>query len=526
MSPVRTPASATRPPRLFGTDGMRGLVNQEPITAATVLAVAMAAGATLPRTHNHTPRVVIGKDTRLGNYMLEAALEAGFTSMGMEVVLLGPAPTPAVSMLTRSMRADLGVMISASHNPYHDSGLKFFASDGYKLADQKESEIATKAQAARRGTLSLAAGEHLGRARRLDDAIGRYIEYAKNSFPSHLSLEGCRLVLDCANGAAYKVAPTVFRELGAEVHLLSAAPDGRNINANCGAVYPEAMCRETRRVGARLGIALDGDADRVIFSDERGRRIDGDQVLALVARSWAQAGRLTGGAIVATDMSNLGLEHYLAELGLGLKRAPVGDRYVLEAMRRYGCNLGGEESGHVILSDLATTGDGVIAALQVLAVLLGNRRHKASAAFRLFDSVPQVRRNLVFASQAAAETCAASAKLRSARVRAEGVLQSVPHRVLVRASGTEPLLRIMIECQDKLLAEQAAGMLEQEAQAQIRSTAGSKTKTKTKPKIKIKAKTKAKAKPKAKTKTKPKVRAKAKPKTKSKTKPKAKAKKA
>ena len=493
---AQTPSLARRPPRLFGTDGMRGPVNQEPVTAATVLAVAMAAGASLPRGDNHTPRVVIGKDTRLGNYMLESALEAGFTSMGLEVVLLGPAPTPAVSMLTRTMRADLGVMISASHNPYYDSGLKFFGADGYKLPDSKEQEIATKAEKARAGTLPLAAGAQLGRARRLDDAIGRYIEYAKNSFPSHLSLEGCRIVLDCANGAAYKVAPTVFRELGAEVCLLSAEPNGRNINADCGAVFPEALCRATKRAGARLGIALDGDADRVIFSDERGRRIDGDQVLAMVARSWAQAGRLTGGALVATDMSNLGLENYLQEIGLGLHRAPVGDRHVLEAMRRHGCNLGGEESGHVILSDLATTGDGVIAALQVLAVLLGNRRRKASAAFHLFDAVPQVRSAVAFSSQQAAEACVMSASLRRAQQKVVRLFQDTPHRVLLRPSGTEPLVRIMVECQDKSLAARAVALLEAEAKTQSKGKGTKSTSAKSKTKKKTKTKSKKRASPK------------------------------
>ncbi|MCH7936054.1 MAG: phosphoglucosamine mutase, partial [Proteobacteria bacterium] len=337
----------------FGTDGIRGTANREPMTAATALKVAMAAGRQFIR-GEHRHLVVIGKDTRLSGYLLEPAMTAGFISMGMDVTLLGPLPTPAVAMLTRSLRADLGVVISASHNPYQDNGIKLFGPDGYKLSDQVEAEIE-----ARMGTVldaDLAPPDRLGRARRLDDAPGRYIEFAKQTFPRRLRLDGLKIVVDCANGAAYKVAPTVLWELGAEVVPVAVEPDGFNINAKCGATAPTAMCEQVVAHGADLGIALDGDADRVLIADEAGRLIDGDQLMALVARSWADAGRLKGGGVVATVMSNLGLERYLEARGLTLARTDVGDRYVVEHMRLHGFNVGGEQSGHIILSDYATTG--------------------------------------------------------------------------------------------------------------------------------------------------------------------------
>src|SRR6266404_5888434 len=371
--------------RLFGTDGIRGTANREPISAETVLRVALAAGAEFTR-GDHRHRVVIGKDTRLSGYMLEPALTAGFVAMGMDVVLLGPLPTPADAMLTRSLKADLGVMISASHNPFQDNGLKLFGPDGYKLSDAVEASIEARLDAA--GGWTVAASAELGRAMRLDDARGRYIEFVKSSFPKGRSLAGLKIVVDCANGAAYRVAPTVLWELGAEVVPLAVDPDGLNINRDCGAVHPATMQSQVVAHGADLGLALDGDADRLIIADETGSLLGGDQLMALVARSWARDGRLAGGGIVTTVMSNLGLERYVVGLGLTLTRTPVGDRYVVEKMRESGCKIGGEQSGHIILSDYGTTGDGLIAALQVLAVLVESGR-KASLAGRLFQPVPQ-----------------------------------------------------------------------------------------------------------------------------------------
>ncbi len=359
--------------KLFGTDGIRGTANREPITAETALAVAKAAGAQFQR-GDHRHLVVIGKDTRLSGYMLEPALTAGFISVGR------PLPTPAVAMLTRSLRGDLGVMISASHNPYEDNGIKLFGPDGYKLSD--EIERAIEARVDNGGTDALASADQLGQAERLDDSVGRYIEFVKNTFPKGLRLDGLKIVVDCANGAAYRVAPKVLYELGAEIVPIAVTPDGFNINKDCGAVMPAAMQQAVVAHGADLGLALDGDADRVALADETGRLVDGDQVLALVARSWHQDGRLTGGGIVGTVMSNLGLQRFLGGLGLTLERTPVGDRYVVERMRDGGFNVGGEQSGHVVLSDYTTTGDGLIAALQILAVLVQRRRAgKQSDAF-------------------------------------------------------------------------------------------------------------------------------------------------
>jgi phosphoglucosamine mutase len=427
--------------RLFGTDGIRGTANAEPITAETVLKVALAAGAHFTR-GEHLHRVVIGKDTRLSGYMLEPALTAGFIAMGMDAVLLGPLPTPAVAMLTRSLKADLGVMISASHNPYQDNGIKLFGPDGYKLSDAIETQI--EAMLARAEWTPAEPGR-IGRAKRLDDARGRYIEFVKNSFPKGLTLKGLKIVVDCANGAAYKVAPTVLQELGAEVVPIAVAPDGFNINRDCGALHTAAMRNEIAVHGADLGLALDGDADRLIMADESGAVIDGDQVMAVIARAWAGEGRLKGAGIVGTQMSNLGLERFLSGLGLTLARTAVGDRYVVEHMRAHGFNLGGEQSGHVVLSDYATTGDGLMAALQVLAVLVRAGR-PASEVCRPFKPAPQRQKSC----QGDGARMLADAGVKAAIAKGEAALK-VSGRLLVRRSGTEPLVRVMAEGEDEAL---------------------------------------------------------------------------
>jgi phosphoglucosamine mutase len=428
--------------KLFGTDGIRGRANAEPVTAATALRLALAAGAEFTR-GEHRHRVVIGKDTRLSGYMLEPALTAGFVSMGMDVILLGPLPTPAVAMLTRSLRADLGVMISASHNPFEDNGIKLFGPDGYKLSDAVEARI--EGMMAEADRLPLVASAALGRAQRLEDARGRYTEYVKRSFPKDLSLAGLKIVIDCAHGAAYRVAPTVLWELGAEVVPLGVAPDGTNINQDCGAVSPALLQRTVVAEGAHLGIALDGDADRLNLVDERGQIIDGDQMMALVAGSWKAAGRLAGGGVVATVMSNLGLERHLQGLGLALHRTPVGDRYVVEKMRADGFNVGGEQSGHIILSDYGTTGDGLIAALQVLAVIVRAGR-PASESGRPFKPYPQLLKNLRYGGGQPLEAQAVQAAIREA----EAALGK-KGRLLVRKSGTEPVIRVMAEAEDEKL---------------------------------------------------------------------------
>ncbi len=357
--------------KFFGTDGIRGTANTEPMTAETALRIGMAAGAQFTN-GDHRHRVVIGKDTRLSGYMLEPALTSGFVSVGMDVILVGPMPTPAIAMLTRSLRADLGVMLSASHNPYHDNGLKFFGPDGYKLSDAAEAAI--EARLDNGLDAHRAAPERLGRARRLDDVVGRYTEFVKRTFPRGLSLEGLKVVVDCANGAAYKVAPEVLWELGAEVIPVGVEPDGFNINRGCGSTNTTYMREQIVLHGADIGIALDGDADRLIVADERGQAVDGDQIMSLIAERWAAAGELTGGGVVATVMSNLGLERHLDARGLTLIRTQVGDRYVVERMRADGYNLGGEQSGHIVLGDFATTGDGLIAGLQVLAAVVEGGR--------------------------------------------------------------------------------------------------------------------------------------------------------
>ncbi|NQU68970.1 MAG: phosphoglucosamine mutase [Rhodospirillales bacterium] len=430
--------------KLFGTDGIRGLANVEPMTAATALRVGMAAGKMFMR-GNHRHRVVIGKDTRLSGYMLEPAMAAGFTAMGMDVVMVGPMPTPAVAMLTRSLRADIGVMISASHNLYSDNGIKLFGPDGYKLSDDMEAEIESLIDGDFDG--ELAGSAELGRAKRLDDAEGRYIEFVKNTFPKGMRLDGLRIVIDCANGAAYKVAPTALWELGAEVIPLGVDPNGFNINKGCGSTNTAMMQNAVRTHGADLGIALDGDADRVLVADEMGELLDGDQLMAMVAESWHRADRLRGGGIVATVMSNMGLEQYLGGLGLDLIRTQVGDRYVVEYMRREDFNIGGEQSGHIILNDYNTTGDGLIAALEVLAVLIRGDK-PASEAGRKFTPLPQLLENVRFNGATPMENDKVKLVIQQgeARLGREG-------RLLIRKSGTEPLIRVMAEGADEDLIQ-------------------------------------------------------------------------
>jgi phosphoglucosamine mutase len=427
--------------KLFGTDGIRGRANQEPMTASTALNVAMAA-ARLFRRGDHRHRVVIGKDTRLSGYLLEPALTAGFIAEGMDVILLGPLPTPAVAMLTKSLRADLGVVISASHNPYHDNGIKLFGPDGRKLSDELESKI--EAMMEEGGDGSLITGDALGRASRLDDAIGRYVEYVKGTSPNGLRLDGMKIVVDCANGAAYKVAPAILWELGAEVISIAVQPDGRNINHNCGATAPRLMQEAVMLHQADVGLALDGDADRLIMADEKGQVIDGDQLMALIAEAWAKDGRLKDNTVVATVMSNLGFERFLKKKNIKLVRAQVGDRYVVEAMREGGYNLGGEQSGHIVLSDYSTTGDALIAALQILAVIR-EKKGPTSKVCRLFEPLPQLLSN-VKADGAVLE----NKTVQSAIARAEKKLDG-HGRLLVRKSGTEPLIRVMAEGDDEKL---------------------------------------------------------------------------
>lgn len=427
--------------KLFGTDGVRGRANSHPMTAEMALRLGAAAGRYF-RSENGSNghRVVIGKDTRLSGYMLENALTAGLTSTGMNVLLLGPVPTPAVGYLTRSMRADLGIMISASHNPAEDNGIKFFGPDGFKLSDEAEAEI----EAILSTEIPLAAPAKIGRAKRIEDGRGRYVEYAKTTFPQGQRLDGLKVVIDCANGAAYRAAPEVLWELGAEVIPLGVDPDGFNINAGVGSTHPEAAAAAVLEHGAHLGISLDGDADRVMIIDETGAVADGDQIMALLAGRWADAGRLRGGALVATVMSNLGLERFLTGRGLRLERTAVGDRYVVERMRGEGFNLGGEQSGHIVMTDYATTGDGLIAGLQFLAALSDSGR-PASDLVRQFDPVPQMLKNVRYKAGAdplSAEAVRAEIAGAEARLAQSG-------RVLIRKSGTEPLIRVMAEAEDE-----------------------------------------------------------------------------
>ena len=434
--------------KLFGTDGIRGTANSEPMTAEVALKVGMASAVQFVR-GEHRHQVVIGKDTRLSGYLLEPALTAGFISMGMDVVLVGPMPTPGVAMLTRSLRADLGVMISASHNPYEDNGIKLFGPDGFKLSDRTEAEIEARVDSDMSN--HMAAPARLGRARRLDDARGRYNQYVKQTFPRGRRLDGLKIVVDCAFGAAYKVAPEVLWELGAEVVPIGVDPDGININKGCGSTDTDAMRSTVTAQGADIGIAFDGDADRVLIADEKGMLVDGDQILGLIAGHWAESGRLEGGGVVSTVMSNLGLEKFISGLGLELIRTRVGDRYVVERMRKDGYNLGGEQSGHIVLSDYSTTGDGIIAALQVLAVVVASGK-PASRVCRVFEPLPQVLQNVEFNGGKPLEDKA----VRQAIKDGEGRL-GAGGRLLVRPSGTEPVIRVMAEGEDEALVASVVG---------------------------------------------------------------------
>ncbi len=430
--------------KYFGTDGIRGRANGV-ITAELALRVGQAAGVMFRR-GEHRHRVVIGKDTRLSGYMIETAMVAGFTSVGMDVLLLGPMPTPAVAMLTRSMRADLGVMISASHNLYPDNGIKLFGPDGYKLSDEVESEIEHLIDSDLGKRFAKPAA--LGRAKRIDGVHDRYIEFAKRTLPRNISLDGLRVVVDCANGAAYRVVPDALWELGAEVFSIGVDPDGFNINKDCGSTEPEALSRKVREMRADIGIALDGDADRVVIADERGHLVDGDQLLAVIAESWQKDGRLVKPMVVSTIMANLGLERHLESFGIALRRAQVGDRYVLEQMREHGYNVGGEPSGHIILSDYNTTGDGFVAALQLLAVV---RRldQRVSTVCHRFEPLPQVTKNVRYRNGKPHEDATVQSAIASATERLNG-----QGRVIVRASGTEPVIRVTGEGDDPILVEE------------------------------------------------------------------------
>jgi phosphoglucosamine mutase len=436
--------------RLFGTDGVRGTANSHPMTAEVALRLGAAAGRYFRTDGMNGHRVVIGKDTRLSGYMLETALTAGLTSTGMNVLLLGPVPTPAVGFLTRSMRADLGVMISASHNPARDNGIKFFGPDGFKLSDAAEAEIENMLE----GEIALCPPDAIGRAKRIDDGLGRYVEYAKTTFPGRGTLSGLKVVIDCANGAAYRAAPQVLWELGAEVVPIGTTPDGKNINLGCGSTDTRTAAEAVVAHGADLGIALDGDADRVMILDAMGRVADGDQIMGLIAARWASEGRLRGGALVATVMSNLGLERFLAARGVGLERTAVGDRYVVERMRAGGFNLGGEQSGHIVMTDYVTTGDGLIAALQFLAEMVRLGRPAAELA-HVFETVPQMLKNIRYAPGSAPLQAAA---VKRAIAEAEARL-SGRGRVLIRVSGTEPLIRVMAEAEDEALLADVVGGL-------------------------------------------------------------------
>ena len=426
--------------KFFGTDGIRGRTNEHPLTAEMAQRVGQAAGAHFVR-GDHRHRVVIGKDTRLSGYMMESALISGFTSVGMDVVMVGPMPTPAVAMLAQSMRADLGVMISASHNPYFDNGIKLFGPDGYKLSDEDEAAIEARLDQPPR----LAASDAIGRARKIEDARGRYIHFAKSTFPAELRLDGLKIVVDCANGAAYQVAPSALWELGADVVTIGVSPNGTNINENCGSTAPAQLAARVVAESAHIGVALDGDADRLIVVDETGRIVDGDQLMALIAVSWARRQQLRGGGIVATVMSNLGLERFLHSRDMILLRTQVGDRHVLEAMRSKGFNVGGEQSGHIILSDHATTGDGLVAALQILAELVESGR-PASELLHLFDPLPQLLKNVRFGGGQPLDAASVKTAIADGEARLSG-----SGRLLIRKSGTEPLIRVMAEGEDEAL---------------------------------------------------------------------------
>ncbi|PPD01682.1 MAG: phosphoglucosamine mutase [Hyphomicrobium sp.] len=434
--------------RYFGTDGIRGRANQHPMTSEIALKVGMAAGKIF-QSGAHRHRVVIGKDTRLSGYMLEAALMSGFTSVGMDVFLLGPMPTPAVAMLTRSLRADLGVMLSASHNPSHDNGIKLFDPDGYKLSDEMEHQIEKLIDSDTR--VLLADAERIGRATRVESAQERYIEFAKRTLPKHLRLDGLRIVIDCANGAAYKVAPEALWELGAEVIKVGVEPNGHNINLNCGSTDPKALIDKVLEVRADIGIALDGDADRVVIVNEKGQIVDGDQLMAVIADSWQTSGKLSAGGIVATVMSNLGLERYLKSIGLTMARTPVGDRYVTEHMRKHGFNVGGEQSGHIVLSDFTTTGDGLVSALQILACVVTTGKSVSQVCNR-FEAVPQLLKNVRYSSGKPLEDQRVLKAIEGAKARLGD-----RGRLVIRPSGTEPVIRVMAEGDDEMIVNSVVG---------------------------------------------------------------------
>ena len=430
--------------KLFGTDGVRGQANQYPMTSEVALKLGMAAGKMFTN-GGHRHSVVIGKDTRLSGYMIESALISGFTSVGMDVFQLGPVPTPGVAMLTRSMRADLGVMISASHNGFADNGIKIFGPDGYKLCDAQEAEITQMIE----GDISslLAEPRQIGRAKRIESSRDRYIEAAKRSLPRNMRFENLRIVIDCANGAAYKVAPLALWELGAEVITIGVDPNGTNINEGCGSTSPEALCEKVKEMRADIGIALDGDADRVVIVDEKGQLVDGDQLMAVIAKSWNDQGKLQAGGVVATVMSNLGFERFLESEKLNLVRTPVGDRYVVEHMRQHGFNVGGEQSGHIVLTDFSTTGDGLVSALQILAVVVSSGK-PVSEVCSQFEPIPQLLQNVRFSSGKPLEeaTVIEAIKDGESRLGQSG-------RIVIRPSGTEPLIRVMAEGDDKTLVE-------------------------------------------------------------------------
>ncbi len=434
--------------RYFGTDGIRGLANRHPMTSEIALKVGMAAG-TVFRSGTHRHRVVIGKDTRLSGYMLEAALMSGFTSVGMDVFLLGPMPTPAVAMLTRSLRADLGVMLSASHNPSDDNGIKLFDPDGYKLSDEMEKQIEDLIDSDSKSLLVEA--DRIGRATRVESAQERYIEFAKRTMPKQLRLAGLRIVIDCANGAAYKVAPEALWELGAEVIKIGVEPNGHNINLNCGSTSPNALVEKVKELRADIGIALDGDADRVVIVDEKGEIVDGDQLMAVIAESWHRTGKLAAGGIVATVMSNLGLERYLRSIGLTLARTPVGDRYVTEHMRKHGFNVGGEQSGHIVLSDFTTTGDGLVSALQILACVVATGKTVSEVCNR-FHPLPQILRNVRYANGQPLEDTRVIKAIEGAKAKL-----GENGRLVIRPSGTEPVIRVMAEGDDEKIVSSIVG---------------------------------------------------------------------
>jgi phosphoglucosamine mutase len=436
--------------KLFGTDGVRGQANTYPMTAEMALRLGAAAGRYFRRDHSDAHRVVIGKDTRLSGYMIENALTAGFASTGMNVLLLGPVPTPAVGLLTPSMRADVGVMISASHNPATDNGIKLFGPDGFKLSDEAEADI----EALVFDDVALAQSQNIGRAKRIDDGRFRYMERIKTTFPDGHRLNGLKIVVDCANGAAYRAAPEVLWELGADVIPIGVNPNGININDGVGSTAPQAAIAKLHETGADLAICLDGDADRILLIDETGAIADGDQVMALFARRWAEQGRLNQNTLVATVMSNLGLERFLNAQGITLLRSPVGDRYVVEAMRKHGLNLGGEQSGHIVMTDYATTGDGLLAGLQFLGEMVRTGK-KASELAKSFETVPQLLKNIRF------QTGQAPLDVASVKAAIAAGEQELAHkgRLLIRKSGTEPLIRVMAECEDDVVLNRVVGSI-------------------------------------------------------------------